>query len=504
MAKIKRVHTLTRGQRLKLSIDSLAAGGEGVGRVDGIPVFVNDSAVGDVIETELYDVRKNFAKGKIVRIEVASPTRTTPECALWDRCGGCQFQHIEYGAQLEAKREIVEQAIKHVGRLEDVVIEPALGAESPLRYRNKVQFPVGRGSDGIVAGYFEKSSHTLVDVECCPVESQLVDRVLVASKRACNKHKISIYNEATHRGILRHICARQSFDNNDILVTFVLNLAEHEFGASDKIALRESFTAVAEELMEQIDEVVGFCVNFNSQKGNKILGDKTICLAGTPFIQEVLYARCEEMPTRLKEGIKFQLSPTSFFQVNTHQAARLLEQVYVEADRIKAKLPSSDSFNIIDVYCGVGTISFWLAGLADRVIAVEDNPQAVANGRENLALNDICNVEFYEGTAESAFAKFVELGLRPDLVVLDPPRKGASKDVLESLLKLAPPHIIYVSCNPATLARDLRILKDGISSSGEEKPRQIGYKTHRVKPVDLFPQTYHIESVATLEKFENL
>lgn len=503
MAKVSRVHSLTRGQRLKLNIDSLAPGGEGVGRADGIPVFVNNTAIGDVIEAELYDVRKNFAKGKVVRIEVASPTRTTPECALAERCGGCQFQHIEYGAQLEAKREIVEQAIKHVGRLNDVVVEPALGTEMPLRYRNKVQFPVGRGKDGgIIVGYFEKSSHELVDIETCPVESQLVDRILVASKRFLSKHKISIYNEATHRGLLRHICARQSFYNNEILVTFVLNISESDFDASANQPLRDSLCAVAKQLMDEVGEVVGFCVNFNSQKGNKILGEETVCIKGTPVIEEVLLARRENMPERLKHGIKFRLSPNSFFQVNTEQAARLLEQVYMEAASIKEKLPPSSSFNIIDVYCGVGTISFWLAGLADRLIAVENNPAAVANGRENLELNDISNVEFYEGTAEAAFAKFVEQGLRPDLVVLDPPRKGASKDVLESLLKLAPTHIIYVSCNPATLARDLRILQDGVSSTQEGKVRQIGYMTHRVKPVDLFPQTYHIESVATLEKFE--
>lgn len=503
MAKISRVHSLTRGQRLKLNIDSLAPGGEGVGRADGIPIFVNNTAIGDVIEAELYDVRKNFAKGKVVQIEVASPTRTTPECALWERCGGCQFQHIEYGAQLEAKRDIVEQAIKRVGRLDDVVVEPPLGAEAPLRYRNKVQFPVGRKQDGgIIAGYFQKSSHDLVDIDNCPVESQLVDQVLLSCKRASNEHKISIYNETTHRGLLRHICARQSFDSSEILVTFVLNISESDFESGANRPVRESLSAVACEVMGEVKEVVGFCVNFNNQKGNKILGELTVCIAGTPVIEEVLYARSENMPARLKQGIKFRLSPNSFFQVNTEQAARLLEQVYIEAKRIKEKLPPSRSFNIIDVYCGVGTISFWLAGLADRVIAVEDNPAAVANGRENLELNDIDNVEFYEGTAESAFAKFVEQGLRPDLVVLDPPRKGASKDVLESLLKLAPTHIIYVSCNPATLARDLRILQDGISSTEQGKLVQIGYMTHRVKPVDLFPQTYHIESVATLEKFE--
>ena len=215
------------------------------------------------------------------------------------------------------------------------------------------------------------------------MEPELVDKVLRFSKRACSKHKISIYNEATHRGLLRHICVRESFASAELLVTFVLNIEESEFGSRSNAALLESLTALARELIEEVSAVVGFCVNFNNLRGNKILGDTTICISGKPVIEEVLRSKDEQMPDALKAGIKFRLSPTSFFQVNTEQAARLLEQVYLEAVKIKESLGGTRPFRIIDVYCGVGTISLWLSGLAQQVIAVEDNPAAIANGREN-------------------------------------------------------------------------------------------------------------------------
>lgn len=516
-------HQLARGQSVKLSIQSLAPGGDGVGRVDGIPVFVARVAPGDVVDVHLFDVRKNFARGVVETIVEASSERQEPPCKLFKVCGGCQWQHIAYEHQLRAKEDIVRQAIKHIGGLSPELVKPAIGAENNLHYRNKSQFPVRHPHDStrILAGYYGQGSHKLINVKHCPVQPNAMDEMLEAVKAICERHQLSAYDERSHRGLLRHILGRFSFANNAVLITLVLNsnvdhLRENGFsgkhlqtmktscvvddGEDDPTAhepgkkpcgvphgkkfnpgkLRpETLERIAEDLMSELAQVAGVCINLNPDRGNRILGDTTLCLAGEPFITETLASTRSDFPSMLKEGIKFRLSPASFFQVNTEQAAKLLEAV---AD---ALLEFGPKPTLIDAYAGVGTMSIWLSPFVERVIAIEEVEPAVEDGRQNLQLNAVKNVEFLLGSVEAILPKVKD---RHDVVLLDPPRKGCSPDALDAVFALSPKRIIYVSCNPATLARDLKIIE------------QNGYKTKRVQPVDMFPQTYHVESVTVLDR----
>ncbi len=391
-----------------------------------------------------------------------------------------------------------------------------MGANDPLYYRNKVQFPVRNptGSSRILAGYYKQDSHELVNIKHCPVQSKELDFMLETVKEVLEEYEISAYDEKKRQGLMRHIHARQSRADGKILLTLVLNCTQE----TEPETLKE----MAELIMLRDEKIVGVAVNYNNRPGNRILGDITEVIAGANSIDEVLKTANKQLPERLQSGLTFKLSPTSFFQDNTEQAARLLELVYLEAYSL---LPSGEKLNlVVDAYAGVGAISLWLADGCRRLIAVEDYNQAVVDGRMNAENNKISNVEFMEGDVAAVLPQLTDMGESVDLVVLDPPRKGVSPEVIGALLDLAPSRIIYVSCNPSTLARDLKYLALGIApaagsvsnndadesgeqsaepdvaSSGDGKRGKFGYKTVRIQPIDLFPQTYHVESVATLER----
>lgn len=513
-------HAVRKGTLVELTITSMAPGGEAFGKADQLPVFISRGAPGDVAEVELYDVRKKFAKGKIERLISPSQDRAEPPCKLFKVCGGCQWQHISYEKQIEHKTSLVKQAICHIGGLPESIVQPCIGAESALYYRNKVQFPVRnpQGSNRILAGYFKQDSHELVNIKHCPVQSQELDFMLETVKEVLEEYNISAYDEHKREGLLRHIHARQSRADGNILLTLVLNCSQE----TEPEALNE----LVELIMVRDEKIVGVAVNYNERPGNRILGEKTRVVAGSAFIEEVLKTSNKELPTKLQSGLTFKLSPTSFFQVNTEQAARLLEIVYLQA---YGHLPEGQKLGlVVDAYAGVGAFSLWLSGGCQRLLAVEEYSQAVADGRINAQINEISNVEFIEGDVSSVLPQLADLGEKIDLLVLDPPRKGLSPDAVEALLNLAPPRIIYVSCNPSTLARDLKYLAEGrvpesvrasnnescqegtdaedtslapsLEVSGEGKPAKFGYKAVRIQPIDLFPQTYHVESVATLER----
>lgn len=495
MAKLSRMHGLHKGQKIRVKIESLAPGGDGVGHHDGLAVFVARSAPGDTVEVELFDIRKSFARGKILEVLKSSPVRVEPVCKVFDRCGGCQWQHVSYEAQLLTKHEIVSQALRHI----DVSIEPTLAAKHPFDYRNKAQFPVKQLNNGrLLVGYYEDSSHRLVNINECPVQPEPLDFVLQIIRRSLTENKITAFNEETHTGLIRHLCARESFYNGDILVTLVVN---HPGGEKLKSGLKGALEAVADELMEEMEEVQGFCANFNPNKGNKIFGEETLLIRGKSEIEEVLQTQRSDRPEKLQEGIRFRLSTQSFFQINTEQATNLFDEVYDEALKINQEL--GRPLKVIDAYAGVGSIALWVSSLAESIVAIEEVSDAVRDGLVTVKDNGVENIRFEEGRVEEVLAKLADADEQYDLVILDPPRKGASNEVLQALLRLAPKHIIYVSCNPQTLARDLKILQDGMVEEREGKQLCSGYKTKRVKPVDLFPQTYHIESVASLERFED-
>lgn len=527
----ERTHKLARGQTVRLSIQSLAPGGDGVSKDQGIPVFVSRVAPEDVVDVQLFDVRKNFARGAVESIVEPSAQRQDPPCKIFKVCGGCQWQHIAYDFQLQAKQDIVRQAIKHIGGLNPDLVLPALAAQNNLHYRNKAQFPVRHPHDStrIIAGYYGQGSHKLINVKHCPVQPAALDEMLEAVKAICERHGLSAYDERSHRGFLRHILGRFSFATNEVLITLVLNTnVEHlqENGFADELlsgvkiatiaeddnegdptiadqksekprfdgghgkkfnpgSLKpETMERIAEDLMTELPKAVGVCINLNPSKGNRILGDTTICLMGKSFITEELKTSRADLPDLLKGGIKFRLSPASFFQINTEQASVLLESV---ADAVLDF--GSKPKTLIDAYAGVGTMSIWLSPFVEKVIAIESVEPAVEDGLENLQLNKIENVEFCLGSVEKVLPELTErLHGQADVVLLDPPRKGCTPEALASLFALNPARIIYVSCNPATLARDLKIIE------------QNGYKTKRVQPVDMFPQTYHVESVAVIDR----
>lgn len=495
MAKLERLHGLNRGQRIRLTIESLAPGGDGVGHFEGLAVFVSRVAPGDVVEVELFDVRKSFARAHIVEIITPSPIRIEPRCYYFDRCGGCQWQHISYEEQLKAKHEFIVQAVRH---LDGVTVEPGLEAPSDFDYRNKAQFPVKQSKRGkLRVGYFEHSSHQIVDIDECVVQPETLDLVLRELKFQIAEHEISAYNEESHSGLLRHICARQSFANQDVLVTLVVNLENQ--AALKEARIKKKFDTIAKELLENVKEVKGVCLNFNAARGNKIFGDRTIPLQGVTEIEEVLRSKREDRPQQLKDGIKFRLSSQSFFQINTEQAANLFDQVYDQVAMVKERL--GKPLRVLDVYAGVGAIALWVMSLAESVVAIEEYEDAVQDGLATVEHNGSTNITFEEGRAEDVLQRMARDKYECDVVIIDPPRKGASPEVLNALLKLAPKFIVYVSCNPQTLGRDLKILQDGVLQEDEGNQVYTGYKTQRVKPVDLFPQTYHVESVATLERF---
>lgn len=498
-------HDLAKGQHHTVTIGSLAPGGEGVSRELGPPVFVNRVAPGDVVEIELFDVRKDFAKAHVVSIVKASAQRSEPPCSLFKVCGGCQWQHLSYDAQLTAKEDIVRQALKYIGGLNADLVEPIIKADEILYYRNKVQFPVKhpQGSNRILAGYYKQDSHELVNVKHCPVQPQPLDYILEVAKDACERHGISAYSETKHTGLLRHINMRFSFNRKTALVTLVLNASAQTREELEELPFFERLKKAADEIVARVDEAVGVTINLNNRRGNKILGDQNYCIAGEDHIIEVLATTRIDLPERLMKGLEFSLSATSFFQINTSQAVRLLELVYDCCSANKEQLDLQQRKPvIIDAYCGVGTISLWLAPLAERVIAIEEHPEAVEDGRRNARLNNIDNIEYYLGQVEQVLPRLASEGLVPDIVVIDPPRKGVAPEVLDAIINLSPRRIVYVSCNPSTLARDLKILEQHrrLPEERQEKNRPTGYKTKQVRPVDLFPQTYHVESVSVIER----
>lgn len=481
---------LQKGQTVTVRIASLAAGGEGVTRELGTPIFVNRVAPGDSVEVQLFDVRKDFARGEVTKLIEPSDQRAVPFCPYFKVCGGCQWQHIKYENQLDAKADIMRQALKHIGKLDPALVLPTIGAADPVVYRNKVQFPVEsvRSTGRVLAGYYKQNSHELVNIKHCPVQPESLDRGLAAVKELLEKYLLTIYDETTGKGLVRHIAERYSYAAKKVLITLVLN-----YTPPLSEPLHEKLTELAQTLMETVPEVSGVCVNYNNKPGNRIMGDTTECIAGQPYLIETLRSHLPNAPQRLKDGLQFRLSSTSFFQVNSAQAEVLLDQVLLaatsqtNADREQARFEQRMPL-VLDAYAGVGTMAMWMSELADRVIAIEEVAASVEDGEVNLGLNNIENVDFAHARVEDEVPALLEKQTRADVLVVDPPRKGIDARGLNSIIELAPRRIVYVSCNPATLARDLKILQAN------------GYDTKRVQPIDMFPQTYHVESVTLLEK----
>lgn len=444
-----------QGEILELTIEDVSNSGDGVGRWEGRVVFVPDTVVGDRLRVRLVRVKPQYAYGKVQEILQPSEHRVRPACFVADKCGGCQWQHIEYGYQQVIKRNLVVQDLERIGGFSQVVVEEMLAGEA-TGYRNKVTYPLARSATKQVqAGYYQKGTHQLINLNQCPIQDARLNPLLAEVKQDLYERGWSIYNETQHRGKLRHLGLRIGRRSGEMLLTLVSTDAHLE-GLAEQAAT----------WLERYEGLVGVAVNVNPQRGNAIFGPETHCVAGQSFLREEF------------AGLQFQIEPTTFFQVFTEQAEALL-------GAIATQLNLQGHEVLVDAYCGIGTLTLPLAQQVQRAIGLEVQPEAVALARVNAELNGIANATFEVGTVETLLGA---LEVSPDIVLLDPPRKGCDRQVIETLLTLLPQRIVYVSCNPATLARDLKLLCEN-----------SGYRLVRVQPADFFPQTAHVESVAFLE-----
>ena len=456
---------LKKNDIVSLTVTDMAEGGEGIGRANGYPLFVKDAVVGDTVEAAVTKAGKSYGYGRIMKILTPSPDRTEPRCPVAAPCGGCQLQALSYPAQLAFKENKVRQHLIRLGGFDEGLIarisEPIIGAESPFGYRNKAQIPFGTDREGrVIAGYYAGRSHRIVPMNACPLNQDGFDRVLGILLDFANEYHLSAYDEETGRGLLRHALIRHAKGSGQWMVSLVMNGRRLPH---------------ADELVRRLMEIPGMTdisLNVNTRRDNVILGDELIPLSGPGHIEERI------------GGLRFHLSPLAFFQVNPEQT----EKLYAKALEYAGL---SGNENVWDLYCGTGTISLFLARQAARVRGVEIVAPAIENAVENARLNGIGNAEFFVGKSEEVFPAHLAAHPEetPDVVVLDPPRAGCGGALLDALLACRPERIVYVSCNSATLARDLKILCEG-----------GGYRLDKVCPVDMFPQTTHVETVVLLSK----
>ncbi|WP_246042175.1 23S rRNA (uracil(1939)-C(5))-methyltransferase RlmD [Cohnella pontilimi] len=461
---------VTTGQIFETDIVGLTLDGEGVGRFNGFTLFIEGALPGEKVRAEVVSVGKSFGKARLESVLVKSVHRRNPPCPIYDQCGGCQLQHLNYPGQLQWKRQYVVDSLVRIGKLpvagepqraeaaadaarEPITVHPVIGMDDPWRYRNKAQVPIGESEGGLVGGFYEQGSHDIVDMNACLIQEEENEQTVRAVKGAAGSLGISAYNRATGRGLLRHVVVRHAATTGQrmvVLITNGLNIPHQD----ELIGL----------IREQVPGVVSIVQNINTERTAVVFGKDTRTLWG----EDVIY---DEIG-----GIRFAISARSFYQVNPVQTRRLYESAVRYAG-----LTGEET--VVDAYCGIGTISLFLARHARQVYGVEIVPEAIEDARRNAALNGIHNVEFAVGAAERVLPRWQASGIRPDVIVVDPPRKGCDQVLIDSLLESRPSRIVYVSCNPSTLARDLRLLEDG------------GYRTVEVQPVDMFPHTVHVESV---------
>ncbi len=436
--------------------------GEGIAKIDNkYPIFIEGALKGEKVKVRIVKVNKNFAYGKLMEVLEASEERVNPPCAIYKRCGGCKLQHASYKAQLDFKWDRVKDCVSKIGKLDPSIVKYPLGMENPWRYRNKVQLPIGLINGEVKIGFFAPRSHDIIDMESCLIQDEIGDKVVKLTREWIEKFNIRPYNvdgEYDEKGIVRHIMIRRGFTTNEVMVVLVTN--------GEKLPHKEEFVDL---MVKNIPGIKSIIQNINSKKTNVILGLESKTLWGEDTISDYI------------GDFRFNISPLSFFQVNPTQT----EVLYGKALEY-ANLTGNEE--VFDAYCGTGTITLFLSQKAKKVYGVEIIPQAIDNAWINAKENKVENVEFFVGESEVVIPDLINKGVKADVVVVDPPRKGCDKKLLDAITNIDAKKIVYVSCDPSTLGRDLKVLEEN------------GYKTLEVQPVDMFPNTAHIENVALLIK----
>lgn len=465
---------------VELTIEDIGVSGEGIGKVDGYTLFVKDTVIGDVVRVKIMKAKKNYGYARLMNIIKPSKDRVEPACPIARQCGGCQIQAMNYNAQLKYKQKLVKDNLLRIGGLTegaDYEMCEILGMDTPFRYRNKAQYPVGEDKDGnIVMGFYAGHTHSII---ACPDDDCMLGHsdntfILNAVKEWMKEYRVRAYNENIHKGTVRHVLIRTGYHTDEVMVCLV----------TKKMLRKEAADGLVKAIQKLKLNVASLVVNINKEDTNVILGKECITLYGRPYIEDYI------------GDIKFQISPLSFYQVNPKQT----EVLYNKALEF-AGLKGNES--VWDMYCGIGTISLFLAKKAGKVYGVEIVPQAIEDAKNNAKINNIDNAEFFVGKAEEVVPAFYkkQTGVqsdndstdskeydmtRPDVVVVDPPRKGCDKKLLDTIVSMTPDRIVYVSCDSATLARDLKLLVE------------YGYKVEKVQPVDQFGNTVHVETVCLL------
>lgn len=457
MAKVKA--PVKKNEKLMLTFEDLTHDGNGVGKVDGYPLFVPYGLPGEEALVKVVKVNKKFGYGKLLEVKKPSPNRVQPPCNVFYQCGGCQIQHMNYEMQLQMKQNQVKNVLNKIAHLPDVPVHPTIGMDEPWRYRNKAALPVGEKNGELMTGFYRMRSHDIIsNMETCIVQDKQNDEMVQAARDIANRFGISAYNEETDRGVLRHIMVRTGKNTNEVMIIFITR--------TKHLPHKEKIVKALTEANPNIKSIIH---NVNDRRTNVIMGNKTYVIWGEPYIYDTI------------GDIRFGISAKSFYQINPVQTEKLYKKALEYAQLTKNDI-------VIDAYCGIGTISLFLAQKAKKVYGVEIVPEAIDDARKNAELNGMTNAEFFVGEAEKVLPMWQAQGLQADVIVVDPPRKGCDEKLLQAMIAMKPKRIVYVSCNPSTLARDLRILEDG------------GFQTKEVQPVDMFPQTMHVELIALMSR----
>lgn len=480
MTPTSQVKRMKKNDLFSLKITDMGVDGEGIGKYDGMTFFVKDALIGDEIRARATKLKKHYGYARVEEIIKSSPYRVEPQCPLHRRCGGCQIQALSYEEQLAFKENKVRSNLQRIGgfskeELEQVCL-PIVGMEHPFRYRNKAQFPVGLDKEGkLVTGFYAARTHAIIPVEDCLLGVEENKDVLMAVKEWMLQKQIPAYNETTGTGLVRHILIRYGFTTEEVMVCLIIN--------GDRLPEKEALI----EKLSVLPGMTSISYNVNTERTNVILGKRTECIWGMPYITDYIHLRNTGDFSVEDTAIAYHISPQSFYQVNPVQTEKLYSTALEYAE-----LTGKES--VWDLYCGIGTISLFLSQKAKQVYGVEIVPQAIEDAKNNAALNGITNAEFFVGKAEEVLPQFynsddLDAGMRhPDVIVVDPPRKGCEEQCLSTMLAMKPQRIVYVSCDSATLARDLRILVDG------------GYELKKVRAFDQFAHTGHVETVCLLSK----